>query len=371
MDSAACRDLVTIAARFRLGGRVVDVVPYGAGLINSTYLVRVGPAKVSAALLQRINRRVFPKPERIMANLRALQDHVRRRPEDPGCERSALHLPRVLSTPSGRDYVTDATGEVWRALGFVANARTLRHIEHTEQATEVGRTLGWFHRLTRDLAPERLVDTLPGFHHTPGYLGRLDQVRTSAGHTLHLPEVRHGLDFVDARRGLVHLLADARRKGLIADRVMHGDPKLDNILFERDGDRALSLIDLDTVKPGLLQYDIADCLRSCCNRAGEASERTEPVEFDLDICRGILEGYTQQSRGSVRASDTAYLYPAIRLMPLELGIRFLTDYLEGNRYFKVESPDENLHKAMIQFRLTESIERQAQWLHRIIEELMR
>jgi Ser/Thr protein kinase RdoA (MazF antagonist) len=371
VSKATFTDLARIAAHFRLGGPVADVLPYGAGLINATYLVQVGTARVNAAILQRINRRVFPTPARIMDNLRVLEDHVRSRQGGSEAERHTLHLPRLLSTRDGHDYVVDSTGEVWRALGFVENTRTLSRIERPEQATEVGRALGWFHRLTRDLTPDRLVDTLPGFHFTPGYLRRLEQILESSGNTPDRPEMRFCVDFVDRRRGLAGLLVDAKRKGLIADRVMHGDPKLDNILFERDSNRAMSLIDLDTVKPGLVQYDIADCLRSCCNRAGETPDQREPTEFDPDIFRSILEGYAEETRGVVTPNDFACFYPAIRLMPLELGIRFLTDYLEGNRYFKVEFPDENLHKAVIQFRLTESIERQERRLRRSIEELTR
>jgi Ser/Thr protein kinase RdoA (MazF antagonist) len=148
-------------------------------------------------------------------------------------------------------------------------------------------------------------------------------------------------------------------------RVTHGDPKLDNLLFAADADRALCLIDLDTVQPGLVHHDIGDCLRSCCNRRGESADGA--VRFDLDTCGAILGGYADAAAGLLSADEIPLLYAAIRLLPLELGIRFLTDHLQGDRWFRVREHGQNLAKARVQLALVADIEaRQA-----AIEDLVR
>jgi Ser/Thr protein kinase RdoA (MazF antagonist) len=138
--------------------------------------------------------------------------------------------------------------------------------------------------------------------------------------------------------------------------VIHGDPKLNNILFDASSGLAVAMIDLDTVKPGLIHYDLGDCLRSCCNRAGEGG--AESVEFDVAICREVLAGYFAAAEQFLTEPDIAYLFDAIRLLPFELGLRFLTDHLAGDRYFHVTEPGQNLRRAQVQFRLVASIERQ-------------
>jgi Ser/Thr protein kinase RdoA (MazF antagonist) len=140
-------------------------------------------------------------------------------------------------------------------------------------------------------------------------------------------------------------------------RVIHGDPKVDNLLFDAAGERALCLIDLDTVQPGLLHHDIGDCLRSCCNRGGEAGATT--ARFDLALCEALLAGYAAATAGLLGAAEIDLIAPAIRLIPLELGIRFLTDHLQGDRYFRVRHRGENLTKAHRQLALVADIERQA------------
>ncbi|MBM4200240.1 MAG: aminoglycoside phosphotransferase family protein [Gammaproteobacteria bacterium] len=340
-----------IAARFDLAGRVADVRPYGSGLINTTLLIETDAG--DRAILQRLNRRVFPRPELIQANLRTLHDHLG---EQGGTDPAVLKLPLIISTRDGDDYLVDAEGEVWRALAFIDSARSFGAIEDDAHARETGRALGCFHAMLSTLDPRQLHDTLPGFHVTPGYLANFDTVL--AGFDGHGEEatLRVLLDFVAERRVMAGVLEDARRAGLLGERVIHGDPKLDNVLFDVASGRALALIDLDTVKPGLIHYDLGDCLRSTCNRAGEAGEET--VEFDLALCRSVLSGYLAEARAFLTETDIAYLFDAIRLLPFELGLRFLTDHLAGDVYFHVSEPGENLRRAQVQFRLVESIERQ-------------
>jgi Ser/Thr protein kinase RdoA (MazF antagonist) len=338
---AALRD---IARRF-LGDAAEPLVaaPLGAGLINHSYRLDT-PA--GAFVLQRINGAVFPAPERIMDNLSALAVAAGEHPE------LGVRLPALVRAGE-LAYVRDADSHLWRLMELIEPSRTLRALDNADQAAEVGRVLGRFHRLGALLDPAVLAVTLPGFHHTPSCLAALDAALANATSTA---EVQDALAFIDARRGLVSVLDDALAHGVTRLRLIHGDPKLDNLLFDAAGERALCLIDLDTVQPGLLHHDLGDCLRSCCNRGGEAGASS--VRFDLGLGEALLAGYAETAAGLLTDAEVALIAPAIRLIPFELGMRFLTDHLQGDRYFRVRHRGENLTKARRQLALVADIERQ-------------
>jgi len=359
-----------VAAEFLGPGCRVTVRPYGEGLINDTFLVTGGDPPEQDLLLQRINPQVFPQPQAIAENLRVLFDHAARRQAQGGAAACRLRLPRMRTTGSGRDLHRDAAGGFWRAMDFIAGTKVLRAIEAPHQAREAGRVLGCFHALGSDLDPRRLRDTLPGFHVTPRCLEQLDRLLASRAASASGPELRWCTAFVAERRSSVSVLEDAKTSGRLQQRVIHGDPKLDNILFDHAGERALALIDLDTVKPGLWHYDLGDCLRSCCGRVPEPLASDTPVRFDRAICRALLGGYVSVVGDALNAADVRYLFDAIRLIPFELGLRFLTDHLAGDRYFKVQARGHNLHRALIQFALTRSIEEQEPELRELIEQVL-
>jgi Ser/Thr protein kinase RdoA (MazF antagonist) len=358
MDNAS--HALRIAGEFDLGGTVAEVLPHGNGLINDTYRVKVEGGR--DALLQRLNTQVFPHPEWILDNLRALLDHAARQ------DSHDLQLPALCRARDGRDYVTDNEGGFWRALEFIPHTRSLATLGNPGQAHAVGLALARFHRLLHDLPVNRLHTTLPGFHITPEYLRHFDDVLQDSvtGHSIAL---RDALEFVEEHRELAGVLERARTSGELILRPTHGDPKLDNFLFDRDGGQVVALIDLDTVQPGLVQVDVADCLRSCCNRAGESPADLFAVRLDLDLAGAILRGYLTEAREFLDSTDYEHLYDAIRLIPFELGLRFLTDHFAGDVYFKVAQPRQNLLRARAQFRLTEDIERHEGALRRLIESL--
>ena len=178
--------------------------------------------------------------------------------------------------------------------------------------------------------------------------------------------VERAIQWVEAHRELAPVLEDARRAGQLLVRVIHGDPKLDNLLFDSAGARVLGLIDLDTVQPGLIHYDLGDCVRSCCNTRGEGGEAPR---FDLRLCRALLEGYLPEARNFLHPPEYPHLYNAIRLLPFELGLRFLTDHLEGDLYFKVQAPGQNLQRALAQFRLMDNIEADGDRIRRMVADL--
>lgn len=362
-----------IAGQFLCEGAVVNVRRLGNGLINDTYLVTTDRPAGARFVLQRINAEVFPFPDRIMANLERLARHLAGRdPSGGSATRERFRLPSLLSTREGKNSYIGESGDFWRAWSYIENGHALERLESPEDAGEVGFALGRFHREVSDLGVEAMLDSLPGFHITPLYVSRYDRIQASVARA-RLSGSRTDLsyceNFVETRRNRAAVLEDAKAAGRLTPRVIHGDPKLNNILFEKETRKALTMIDLDTVKPGLIHYDIGDCLRSCCNRAGESSACAEAAVFDLETCEAILTRYFQECASLMNRAETDHLYDAIHLLPFELGLRFLTDYLEGNRYFKVAFPEENLARALIQFHLAESVEKQESAIRSLIRRI--
>ena len=334
----------------------VTLVPLSGGLINDTYRVEGGP---EPWILQRLNPEVFPDPSGIMANLRRLLNHAACQAEN----NAGITLPAIHPTLGRGDFLVDEGGVLWRGLALIREARNLRAISHRDEAVEVGRALGWFHRMTESLPSGILKDTLPGFHETPRYLGLWNQALELEAPASSMDEA--AFEFIEVRREAAGALETARACGALKERVMHGDPKLDNVLFSRSEPRAISLIDLDTVKPGLIHYDIGDCLRSCCNASGEAGSMK--VRFDAQIFEAVLDGYFLEAASSMTQADLDHIYTATWLLPYELGVRFLTDHVKGDLYFKVSHRGENRERALRQFDLVRDIERQQNHLECAIE----
>ncbi|MBD2430120.1 MULTISPECIES: phosphotransferase enzyme family protein [Fischerella] len=360
-------NLVNIADQFTLQRKVTTVQSFGSGNINDTFLVTLDSPDEKHFILQRINTQVFRQPQLIMQNMCTFTEHVRNRLQLHPLNRR-WEVPRVLLTKDGQDYCRDTEGSFWRAISFIADSQSFDTMQNTEQAKEIGYALGMFHNLISDLPPERLADTLEGFHITPLYLQQYNEVLAKTS-PCQSPEVNYCLQFVSDRQNFAHVLENAKATGKLPLRLMHGDPKINNVMFDTSTNQAVSVIDLDTVKPGLIHYDIGDCLRSGCNPAGEETEEWESVYFDTELCQGILQGYLSVAKEFLTENDYTYIYDAIRLIAFELGLRFFADYLAGNVYFKVKYPEHNLARALVQFKLTESIESQEASIRKIIRDM--
>ena len=373
--------LSQIAQQFADGNPVISVRPLGNGNINSTFLVTLAeppPMSVAPAskatqkfVLQRINAQVFRQPELVIRNMVVLSEHLQNHP-DPLPRR--WETPAILPARSGENYWLDETGQYWRAISFIEGSQTLETVQDIDHAREVGYGLAMFHRLISTLDADSLADTLEGFHITPQYLAEYERVLDTREDLKKKKspdedeQIHHCLDFVAQRQAWAHVLEKAKASGALKLRPIHGDPKVNNILIGDNG-QAVSLIDLDTLKPGLVHYDIGDCLRSGCNRLGEETTDWQSVVFDIDLARAMLQGYLSLAKDFLTEQDYDYLYDGIRLIAFELGLRFFTDYLANNVYFKVKHPRHNLTRALVQFKLTESIEQQAETLKSIIQNL--
>ena len=344
------------AAAFCRDGATCPLSLLGRGNINDTFLVA---SAASSFVLQRINRQVFPQALSVINNFAKVTRHLSGRRMQTGKPfRTALPVP----TLAGELFFRDAQGEYWRGQTYLphTSCSTLTSID---QAFQIGRILARFHNLVADLDVQCLADPLPGFHNLAQYLQEFDRLPTK-GQTATNAASRYCFQAIRQGRQRAASLEEAKNSGLLPVQAIHGDPKIDNFLFDDQG-LADGMLDLDTVGVGIVHYDLGDCMRSCCNRGGESGADGLAVFFDMAICRAILSGYFSLPQQLLSVGQRAYIFDAVLAISFELGVRFLTDHLRGNIYFKVRQDGENLVRAERQFRLVEDIVRREEEIRRL------
>ena len=343
-------ELSILVNLFNVKGRLVALQPFGNGNIHDTYLaIYRNTFTETQVILQRVNEKVFPKPEVIMSNMH--------------------EITRAKDT---KDFVRDEAGHVWRVITRIMSARAFDVAQGPEHAMECGAALGHFHYLISDLDPKSIVDPLPGFHVTSGYLAAYDETlcKDSAKEMLSSSmEARRLAKFIDERREFALCLERAEAAGELRKRMFHGDPKVNNIMIDDVTGKGTAMIDLDTCSPGLVHVDFGDALRSIANPAGEEEANLAKVVFDEDLCTAFCKGYMREAGAFLTDADREHLYDAIRLLPFELGLRFFQDYLNGNVYFKTSVPEQNLTRARVQFRLCESVEARERSIRGVLRRL--
>jgi Ser/Thr protein kinase RdoA (MazF antagonist) len=360
--------LIAIAEAFHGEGCVQTVQPLGNGNVNDTYLV---DASSGPSVLQRLNTRVFHQPELVLQNLQTVGTHINQKlsrgSAHPLLQKRRWQLPTLLPTrSSGQTWHECPAGHVWRCISYVPDCTCVDVVEGADQARELGVGLGLFHLLISDLPPTALADTLEGFHITPSYLEAYHRALVQTDREPSADRERC-MAFIRERESSCDVLERGKQRGDLPLRPIHGDPKINNVLLDRVSGQAVALIDLDTVKPGLVHYDIGDCLRSCCNRLGEETDELEAVRFDLDLADALLEGYLGVAGCFLSEVERGYIPEAARLISFELGLRFFCDHLMGDTYFKAAHPDHNLQRALVQFQLSASIEAQLPQLRALVE----
>ena len=343
-------------SHYSLPGTLLTAERFGSGLINETFLCRFSEsAGVRNYILQHINKSVFKRPDLVMENVAIVTEHLQARLRAEGVADPASVTPALVPTRDGRSHHVDGEGEYWRVFHFIETGEVFDIVADDGHAYEVGRGLGRFQALVADLPPGQLHDTLPGFHHTPIYLSGLDEaVRKDLPGRLAGAQAE--VDFARGRRQLAPILTDLVETGRIPVRVVHNDPKVNNVLIDRATGKALCMLDLDTVKPGIVHFDFGDCVRSAANPAGEDAADLDSVVFDRSRYKALREGYMSEASSFLTQQEIDLLPLSVRIITFELGIRFLTDHLNGDAYFRTRFSGHNLHRARVQFRLLESME---------------
>jgi len=365
-----------IAPLFDVSGRLVRVIPASGGNVNDTYLAIFRTTfSEERIIIQRLNRHVFASPANVMHNMKVVTEHAHARFEEEADNSDRIwQLPRIIPTKTGEDFIVDSAGDYWRAISLIASAHAYEQVQNQEHAHEAGFVLGQFQRIISDIPADKLTDTLPGFHITPLYLKKFEEVQNSPQAKALLQssaDARYCHKFIRERSDWCCVLEEAKKKGELRIRPIHGDPKIANIMIDDETGKGTCMIDLDTVKPGLVHYDFGDCLRSCCNPAGEETLDLSSVVFDIDLCEAIVRGYMSFAKSFLTDADIHYQYDSIRLITFELGLRFFTDYLAGDVYFKTQTEGQNLNRALVQFKLCESIETRESPIRKLLDKFSR
>jgi len=355
-----------IADRFRIPGRFIRAQPVQRGHINDTFAATYewngAPTRY---IHQRINRRVFRDPERQMQNIERVTLHTANKLREENVPEPARRALTLVPTTDGASFLVDDEGEYWRTYRMVEDARTYDVATSPEQAYQAAKAFAQFQRLLHDLPGPRLHGTIPDFHHTPK---RVEDLKGAVRHDPHgrVREARGHIDFALAREDRAGELLALQGRGEIPERVVHNDTKLNNVLFDEGTGEAICVIDLDTVMPGLALYDFGDMVRTTTSPAAEDETDLSRVDMRMDMYEALCTGYLDEMGAFLVNPERERLAFAGALITYEVGVRFLTDFLLGDTYFKVTHPGHNLERCRNQFRLLACIERRAQDMQRVV-----
>jgi thiamine kinase-like enzyme len=363
MDVNPKHDVRAVARQFSLPGEFLSAAPYGSGHINDTYcLVFDQGGERVRYILQRINHLIFKNPPALMENVQRVTAHLGQKAA--GESDASRRVLTLIPTHDGQPYHRDEQGNFWRVYFFIEKARTFDTVESTQQAFQAARAFGQFQKLLADLPAPRLHDTIPDFHHTPKRFAAFERaIEVDAANRAHLakPEIEFALQ----RKSATSVLLDAKPP----ERVTHNDTKFNNVMLDDATGEGICVIDLDTVMPGLALYDFGDMVRTATSPAREDERDLSKVTMQLPMFEALAQGYLASAAEFLTPAEKKFLPFSGKLITLEIGLRFLADYLAGDTYFKVHREGHNLDRSRTQFKLVESIEQQEDAMNKLVEKI--
>jgi hypothetical protein len=359
----APQDVASIASNFEIPGKFYSAVPYGNGHINDSYCVEFDHAGAKLrSIVQRINHNVFSNPVAVMENIQRVTTYLASCVAgEPDSRRRVLTL---ISTRDGQAWHQDDAGNYWRAYWFIENARSYDAVETPEQAFEAGKAFGRFQQMLATIPSPRLHDTIPDFHHTPKRFKTLERA-IEADVVDRAAKAKQEIEFALVHRQIIGGLLDAN----LPERVTHNDTKFNNVMLDDATGEGICVIDLDTVMPGLAPYDFGDMVRTTTSPAQEDERDLSKVQMQFPMYAALLRGYLASAGEFLTKAERQLLAFSGKLITFEIGIRFLTDYLSGDTYFKVHREAHNLDRCRTQFALVRSIEQQEEEMNRLVDAL--
>lgn len=348
-----------IAAFFADNSNLIEKCPYGNGHINDTFLLRYKtPENIEKKyILQRMNHNIFKNPQQLMENVVHITEYLRQTILSQGGDPDRETL-NVWKTLDGANWYQDSNKNYWRVFPFIENSICLEKVESEKDFYDSAVAFGNFQKMLADFPVQTLHETIPNFHNTVSRFQDFKKAIQEADKnraTLAKAEIAFALD----REQDASILTDLLAKGKLPLRVTHNDTKLNNILLDADTHKALCIIDLDTVMPGLSLYDFGDSIRFGASTGAEDEPDLSKVELDLSLFEAFTKGYLEGCAGSLTKTEIELLPVGAKLMTFECGIRFLADFLTGDHYFKVHRENHNLDRARTQFKLVADME--AKW----------
>lgn len=348
---------------------LLDVQPYGNGHINETYLLTYEEnGKKSCRILQKINKTVFPKPEEVMENIVNVTEHLKKKILEMGGDTQRETL-NIIPTKDGKTYYLDQDGEYWREYVFVTNATSYDTVKDKNDFYQSAVAFGNFQCLLADFPAETLHETIRQFHDTRKRFADFKKA-VSEDVVKRAAEVEEEIKFVLEREDVANYFSELLDRGEIPLRVTHNDTKLNNIMIDDASGKGICVIDLDTVMPGLAMFDFGDSIRFGANTAAEDETDLSRVSCSLELFECYVDGFLKGCNGRLTPKEVELLPMGAKVMTYECGMRFLTDYLQGDVYFKTHREKHNLDRCRTQFALVADMERKWAEMEAIIKKYM-
>lgn len=355
--------LKVIARQFQIQAKIISITPYGNGHINDTYLVTT--VNNDKFILQKINTKVFPNVKMLQNNIHRVTSHIAKSLNDKVPKES---LVRIIPAKDGQLYINN-NADNWRLYHYINNSISYETVSNPHLAYKGGKAFGQFQRQLADLPGGPLFEVIENFHNMKFRLKKFDKAlqtdvknRTSS--------ITEQIEFVKQKAEKMCVILEMGEKGKIPLRITHNDTKLNNVLFDKNTDEVLSVIDLDTVMNGYVHYDFGDSIRTYTNTAAEDETDLSKVSMDIKMFEAYARGFLEEGGTQLNSTEIELLAPSAAVMTFIIGLRFITDYLDGDIYFKTTHQHHNLQRAKAQFKLVESIENQMEAMQIIINKLL-
>ena len=357
--SAAEAVLSEVLEAFDFGNPVVGAMRFGCGHINDTFCVHTQPKDdcCKCFILQRMSSAAFKHPDQLMKNIIGVTEYLGEKIVAAGGDRSREAM-EVIRPKSGEDYYTDSQGGAWRVYPFVKDIYCYQTADTPELFAASGRAFGRFQKMLDGYPADTLFETIPHFHDTEDRLAKLKEA-IAADAFGRVKDCAAEIDFVMARQADCSVALQALRDGKLPLRVTHNDTKLNNVLIDVKTGEGMCVIDLDTVMPGLSINDFGDSIRFGANHSAEDEKDLTKVNLDLELFDAYAKAFLEGAGGTLTDAEMEYMPWGAKLMTLECGIRFLTDYLSGDTYFRTHREGQNLDRCRTQFKLVSDME--AHW----------
>jgi Ser/Thr protein kinase RdoA (MazF antagonist) len=363
------KQLQEISRKFQIYGEILHAETLKIGHINETYTATYDQGGTRVRYIhQKINRNVFKNPVGVMKNVMRVTTHIRRKQETRNLRDATRRSLIVIPTRDGRSFYENGDREVWRTFVFIEGVETYEAVQSPQQAYQAGRAFGEFQQLLVDLPGERLIETIPDFHHTRKRFTVLQHAIEKDRYN-RAKDARQEIDVALKHEPLVDVILQAMAKGRIPERITHNDTKFNNVMLDVLTGEAMCIVDLDTVMPGCALYDFGDMVRTTTSPTLEDEPDLSKVRMQLPMFKKLTEGYLSTAGQFLTKAEKAHIAFAGKLITFEIGIRFLTDYLSGDSYFRIHRPAHNLDRCRTQFKLVESIERQEEAMRKFVEKL--
>ena len=360
--------LFSVSRHFQIYGELLHAEPCKVGHINETYTATYDQGGVPVRYIhQRINHEVFKDPAGLMDNLTRVTTHLRRKLAEKGLRDVTRRSLTLIPALDGRSFHRSPNGQYWRTFVFIERVRTFESVESAEQAYEAGKAFGEFQQLLVDLPGARLHDTIPHFHHTRKRYAALvkavqeDRVNRAA-------QAKKEIAWAAAHEDLCDVILKALAERKIPERITHNDTKFNNVMLDAETGKAMCVVDLDTVMPGCALYDFGDMVRTTTSPTLEDEPDLTKVRMRMPMFRALCRGYLEAAT-FLNQHERALIAFAGKLITFTIGLRFLTDFLNGDTYFRVHRAHHNLDRARTQFRLVESIEKQEPAMQKFADSL--